>query len=213
MINLLPPQRLANLRIARSNTILRRYIELSLMSIIILIAAVVMAYYFLHSQQVNTRSIVDINKKKVAQLEPVQKQATQLSSTVNIIAGLFSHNIEFSDMLTQIGGLMPQGSVLTGLQFSVEDLKSPLEISAQVDNEQKAAILRNNLATSKLFSKVDIKTVAKNNTPGSTSQGTDTTTTTPSDSETTTPSTQSSDEYPYTAVLNAYFSKDLGSTK
>lgn len=208
MINLLPPDRLANLRIARSNTILRRYIQLALIGSVVLVAAVVLAYYFLNTQQVNTRHTAEANQQKIAQLEPVQKQAEELSATVNTIAGLFSRNIKFSDMLTQIGGVMPPGSVLTGLQFSIEDLDSPLAISAQVDTEQKAAILRNNLAGSSLFSKAEIQTIAHINNDVSVS---DSTTPSPSKTPTTSVTTNKS-PYNYTTVINAYL-KDVSETK
>ena len=198
MINLLPPARLTNLKIARSNTIIRRYVELTLLSMAFLAVAVIVAYYFLNAQQVDTKQTVEVDQKKIAELQPVQKQAEQLSLTVNTVAGLLSHNIKFSDMLTQIGGVMPQGSVLTGLQFSIEDLKSPLIISAQVDSEQKAAILRNNIASSPLFSKADIQTISQVGATGSTNS-------TPSNDGAPTDEAKNDSIYKFTTVINAYF--------
>lgn len=203
MINLLPPQKLTNLKIARSNTIIRRYVELTLLSMVLLTVAVIAAYYFLHAQQENTKQTVAVDQTKIAQLEPVQKQAEQLSLTVNTVAGLLSHNVQFSDMLTKIGGLMPQGSVLTGLQFSIEDLKSPLIISAQVDSEQKVAILRNNIASSELFAKADIQIISQVGASGTTnsvpSNGTQT------DQEVADANTI----YKFTTVINAYFKDNV----
>lgn len=213
MINLLPPNRLANIRIARSNTMLRRYIEFSLVSVLVLIVAVVAAYYLLHSQQVNTQKTVDVDAKQIQQLEPVQKQAEQLSTTVNTIAGLLSRNVKFSDMLTQIGGLMPPGSVLTGLQFSVEDLKSPLVISAQVDTQQKAAILRNNLASSNLFSKADIQTISQINAQGESSNSGNAPLANPTAPPATNAVPASNSPYKFTTVINAYFKDTLGDIK
>ncbi|MCA9309075.1 hypothetical protein KC973_01745, partial [Candidatus Saccharibacteria bacterium] len=141
MINLLPPQKLANIRIARGNTTLRRYLELLLALLAVIIAALVSSYYFLGAQKANQQSIVDTEMARVAELEPVQKQAEQLSATINTIASLSSRDVTFSNLLVQIGGLMPEGSVLTGLQFSTEDYDSPLIISAQIESEAKAAIL------------------------------------------------------------------------
>jgi len=214
MINLLPPKMVLDIKIARNNTILRRYIELTLISILLLIAVIIAAYYFFNVQNQNTKRTVDINQVKIDKLKPVQEQAEQLSATVNTISGLLSRNVKFSEMLTQIGGLMPSGSVLTGLQFSIEDVKSPLVISAQVDNEQKAAVLRNNIANSNLFNKADIKSItlieAKTTTPSSTPTTTEQTTV-----PTLTPNTTSTNSpYKFTTVINAYF-KDgvLGGTK
>lgn len=203
MINLLPPSRLTNLRIARNNTVLRRYIELTVLSILVLSAAVFFAYYQLRVQQTNTQSTLDLSKQKIAKLEPVQKQAEQLSLTVNTIAGLMSHNVQFSEMLTQIGNVMPTGSVLTGLQFSIEDLKSPLVISAQVDSEQKAAILRNNLASSPLFSKADIQSISQLDDK-------DTGNTTAVPQTPTSENTSADTPYKFTTVINAYFKPTAG---
>lgn len=209
MINLLPPARLTNLRIARSNTVLRRYVELTVLSVLFLMLAVFAAYYLLHVQQVNTQRTVDINQAKIKKLEPIQQQAEQLSLTVNTIAGLMSHNVKFSDTLVQIGKLMPDGSALTGLQFSIEDSKLPLVISAEVDSQQKAAILRNNLAGSAIFSRADIQSIIE------LKEKDDTSTTTPS-SDTAAPtntSTTTVSRYKYTTTINAYFKESTGVQK
>ncbi len=207
MINLLPPQRLANIRIARSNTVLRRYIELLLLALFIIGSALVIADYYMNIQQTNVQKVVDTKQLEITTLTPVQKQAQQLSDTVNTIAGLFSRDVKFSDMLVKIGGLMPQGSVLTGLQFSIEDLKSPLVISAQVDTEAKAAVLLNNLKSSGLFKSADIKSISTitESTSGSSSS-------TPNPEGVTT-APVSTGPYNYTTVINVYVQQDANGVK
>lgn len=161
MINLLPPKKLLDMRIARNNTILRRYLHLAAISFVVIAASLAAAYYFLNTQYQNAKKVTDITQQKVVKLEPVQKKAEQLSATINTIAGLFSQNIKFSETLVSIGSVMPDGSVLTGLQFSVQDLDSPLVVSAQVESEERAAVLRNNLASSPLFKSAEIKSIVE----------------------------------------------------
>lgn len=198
MINLLPPNRLLDMRVARSNTILRRYINLSLISLLVLALGLAATYYYFQRQLQNTQQSSVLTQAKLKQLEPIQKQAQQLSTTVTTIAGLLSRDVKFSDLLTKIGGLTPSGTVLTGLQFSIEDLKSPLVISAQVDSEEKAAILRNNLAGSPLFSKAEIQTITKGDGAATGTAGV------PSNQQTSDVADENSD-YPFTAVIKAYF--------
>lgn len=193
MINLLPPKRLLEIRTSRSNSVLRRYIELVGLSAVFLAAIVVGSYYFLQAQRDNTQKIVDLNDQKLRELEPVQKQAEDLSQTINTIAGLQSKDIQFSSLLTQIGGVMPPGAVLSGLQFSLEDLEAPLAISAEVEAQEKAAVLRNNLIESKLFARADIQNISSKEQPGATA-----------------PATTS--RYKFTAVINAYFEKGATAT-
>ena len=202
MINLLPPKRLLNIRIARTNTVLKRYIILVVLGVAILGGAVAASYYFLNSQQVNIKQTL-VEQQKAQQLEPIQKQAEELSVTVNTIAALLTRNIKFSDMLTTIGGLMPNGAVLTGLQFSIEDLDAPLVISAKVENEELAAVLRNNLAGSDLFKGADIESIRiieESKTPANTN--------TSEDGTATPVPPQPVSKYKYVTVINAYF-KDL----
>lgn len=162
MINLLPPKRLLDMRTARANTILRRYVNLLAIGVVAIFAALGSAYYFLESQQRDVKTVLAEEQKRVAILEPVQKEAESLSVTINTIASLFSRNIVFSDMLRNIGATMPSGAVLTGLQFSIETADAPFVISAEVENEERAAVLRNNLVSSGLFEAVEIKSITRN---------------------------------------------------
>jgi len=201
MINLLPPKRLLNMRVARSNTELRRYVELTAVSMVVLAVAVAAAYYFLDNQYRDSKQVAAINQAQVDKLKPVQEQAEQLSATVSTISGLLSTNVKFSDMLVQIGGLMPSGSVLTGTQFSLEDLEAPLVVSAQVETEEKAAVLRNNLVHSPLFSKAEIKSIIEiKEEPGLATADAST-------------STAQNARYKYTTTINAYFKENVGAKK
>jgi Tfp pilus assembly protein PilN len=211
MINLIPPKRLINMRIARSNTVLRRYIELLLMSAALVVLALVVSYYFLNHRQKNVQATLDIEQKKAQQLEPVQKDAQQLSATINMIAGLQSRNVKFSQMLTTIGGAMPNGTVLTGLQFSLENVDAPFVISAEVENESLAAVLRNNLLAVGLFKTVTIKNITLLEKVEDTSQ--QPTQSTDTQAETTEqPASQPkppASPYRYTTTIDTYF-KDMG---
>lgn len=210
MINLLPPQKLANIRIARGNTTLRRYLELMIALLVVVIAALVSSYYFLSAQKANEQAIVDSEMARVAELEPVQRQAEQLSATINTIASLSSRDVAFSNLLVQIGGLMPEGSVLTGLQFSIEDYDSPLAISAQIDTEAKAAILLKNLQSSDLFESAEIKTVTKNEEPEPIAAPTETTTDTAITTPTPAPVQPAPvSPYKFTTIIDAYFAKGV----
>ena len=75
MINLLPPKRVLNIKTARNNTVLKRYIELTIFSMILIIIATVLAFILFTNERDNIQETVDIDQQKIAKLEPVQKQA------------------------------------------------------------------------------------------------------------------------------------------
>lgn len=202
MINLLPPQARTNIKIARNNTTLLRYVELLILALLVVTTAYIVGQYFLSTQQSNVQNVVDANKVVIDELKTVQNDAEQLSATINTISGLLSREISFSDTLEQTSALLPQGSVLTGLQFSIEDLKSPLVITAQVDTEAKAAVLLKNLQSSDLFENTQLVSISQ--IKEETSVTTPLAPTTPEATAPTAPATASS-PYKYTAVINAYF--------
>lgn len=161
MINLLPPNRRVAIKMARNNTVLRRYLQLGILSAGILTAAYFATNHFFMVQKNSAEQQLKIDQERTAALAPVHEQAESLAATVNTIAGLMMYDIKFSDLLVQIGSIMPDGAVLTGLQFSVENIESPLVVTAEIDTEEKAAVLRNNLAASSLFDQAEIKSIVK----------------------------------------------------
>lgn len=170
MINLLPPKDRMNLEFAKRNTVLRRYLELCLLATVFLAFLMVGSYYYLNQQKKNTQAELEFNQQKVAELEPVQEEAEELSKTINTISAIFASDVKFSSMLTDIGALTPSGTVLSGLELSGVDAKSPLVISAQVETENKAAVLRNNLAASDLFDDAKILSINRIGLEDSTDQ-------------------------------------------
>lgn len=203
MINLLPPKNRIAIETAKRNTILRRYLELAVLGVCSLAFLIVGSYYYLQLQDKNTKKTLDLNNQKLSLLEPVQDEAKQLTVTINTIAALFSREVDFSTMLTKIGQLMPPTSVLTNLEIDSSLKDSPLNISAQVDTEEKAAVLRNNLEKSELFNKAKIISIEK-------IAYDETTTATNTDEKDAEPVKDS--PYRFTVQIEAYFS-DTGDKK
>lgn len=156
MINLLPPKRLTLITIARRNSVLLNYILLIAGGALFLFLVIIIGGHYLGKQHKAAFQQSEADAKSIKDYQPVEQKAKELSSTINTIAGLFAKDLKFSDLLTQIGSVMPEGAVLTSLRFSIDELDSPLEIKAQVDSQEKAAVLRNNLDSSNLFSSAEI---------------------------------------------------------
>lgn len=190
MINLLPPKNLTAIKYAKANTNLFRHITIISFGLIGLVLVVLGAERLLVQKQANTRALSQANEARIKELEPVQTKAQQLSETINTITRLQSQDVKFSALITQIGSLMPSGSILTGLDFSIEDLNAPLTISAEVESEPTAAILRNNLVNSELFSSADIKTITNKSQAGDNSAA------------------AAASRYKFTTTIEAHFEKD-----
>lgn len=213
MINLLPSDRLLERRLAKSNTQLRLYLIIAIAGAFLVIAALFVAEKFLLSHRQDVESQLIINQSKAKELAPVQEDAKKLSLTINTISGLFGDEVRFSDLFTEVGGLTPSGTVLTGLQLSVDSLDAPLTITALTQDESRAIVLRENLEKSDLFKSAEIKSISRNETAAnsSTPESPDTNSSTNNnDTNNSTDQTEGQDltsKYGFTVIIDAVFDK------
>lgn len=200
MINLLPPKQRLEIRTAKQNSLLRRYLELSIVGVMVLTLLIIGSHYYLSMQERNSKKTVELNQDKIKELQSIEADAEDLSTTLQLIATIISGDVKFSTMLTEIGSLMPPKSVLTGLELTNIDEKTPLLITAAIDQEEKAAILKNNLETSSLFERAYVRRIYTTD-----SQETTSVTTTNSQNNRDDESKDDTDEYKYLTEIEVYF--------
>lgn len=158
MINLLPPEQKQAIKFGRLNVIMMQYVVLAIIAIVILLGIVVIGAQRLSGIQNNIRDEVGADQSKVDELKGFHEQAQAISKNVNTLSNLMEQEIKFSELLTSIGRVMPQGSSLTQLSLN-EDRSLPLNLTAVVTDEGTAAVLRKNLEESDIFDKADIVSI------------------------------------------------------
>lgn len=169
MINLLPSNYGANLRYAHVNTILRRWLVLILLACVGLVLILAVGWVYITQQNKNlTKNVDSINQQLQTQdLAGTQKKAKDITNNIKIINQVLSSEIRFSGLITQIGSVMPPGTVLAGLTLSKVD--SGLDLSARARDYSSATQIAINLGDpkNKIFDKVDIVSVNCSSTSGS----------------------------------------------
>ncbi len=170
MINLLPPDYRSKLHYDRLNAGLRHWIAIGLVAIVGLIVILAAGWLYIDRQvkDLNT-SIADTEQQLQSQnLEQVKKQADQISQNVRIINQVLGREIRFSELIQDIGQVMPNGTILGSLTLS--KVSGALDLSASAKSYASAAQVAVNLSDPKnnIFAKVDIINIScSNSTPGS----------------------------------------------
>lgn len=158
MINLMPPERVSEIRSARSNTVLRRWLVMAVGSIVILILLLFAGWLYIDQQSKDLAHNVQFSKSQLQaqDLDKVQKDAAEITGDVKVINQVLSQEIRFSDLLQAMGKVMPSGTVLDSL--SLGKIDGAIDLSAGAVDYKSAAQIALNLSDSKngLFSKVDI---------------------------------------------------------
>ena len=158
MINLLPTNYRLGLRYGRLNARLRHWIEIGATLIAVLIIILAAGWLYIDKQ------IKDLNHSiartqaqlQTQNLQQVQKQADQISQNVRIINQVLGREIRFSDLIQEIGKVMPPGTILGS--STLAKVNGTLDLSASAKDYTSAAQIAVNLSDPKnnIFAKVDI---------------------------------------------------------
>lgn len=161
MINLLPLSQKEQYVYARRNTVLRRW-AMALVAGLMGVGLVTFMglLYMQHSitdyqQQVSqTEQLLQTQK-----LADVQKQSADITTSLKLVVKVLSREILFSQLLKQIGSVIPANTVLTDL--SISDVSGAIEITAITADYTSATQLQVNLEdpTNKIFSKADVQNI------------------------------------------------------
>lgn len=158
MINLMPPESRQEIKFARKNTQLRKWLTFTTIGLIGIVVIIISGIWFIQQstetqqKQVNTAREQLKNQK----LEETQARVSGISDSVKLVADVLSRQVLFSELLRQIGSVMPSGTNLESLNIGA--IEGGLDLSARAVDYQSATQVQVNLANpeNKIFEKADI---------------------------------------------------------
>lgn len=166
MINLLPQSTKTSYRYARQNVGLRRW-ALRIGFAIILQLIIVAGGMWYIANSANTLAAQNQDAKRVLseqKLEDTQKQLAQIGNDLKLVNQVLSKQVQFSELLKQVGSSMPSGAVLTDL--SIGKVSGGIDIKAAAVDQATATQIQLNLQDprNKVFDKVDIVNITCSDT-------------------------------------------------
>ncbi|HET8690190.1 MAG TPA: hypothetical protein VFL81_02035 [Candidatus Saccharimonadales bacterium] len=163
MINLLSSEHKRNLRAARVNVVLRRYVNLILL--VAIIAALIFAAGYLLTRRERSQAAAAIseNQSQIAQYDKVRHQAEQFETNLKSARVILSGQVTFSQLIVDIAKTLPAGTVLESLHIETQDIGGkPITLSARtVDSAVTPLKLKSALEASPLFSNVSIISIKR----------------------------------------------------
>lgn len=188
MINLLPPVVKSDITYARRNVILLKWITAIIGGVTGIIIVVIIGFMFINQTMNAYASEVQQSKLRLEQqkMEETKKRTDEISGSIKLALQVLSKQVIFSELLQQIGAVMPPGSSLQNL--SIGKLEGGIDLQAVATDYQTASQVQVNLQdpANKIFEKVDIINI------NCTDDG----------------SNGSSEEYPCQIIVRALFSKN-----
>lgn len=161
MINLMPESAKKEIRAARINVTLARYISVICLAFLFLVLLLGGSYVLLTQTKMSAQLLINANDTKAAVYSSTKTQVDSLSSKLIDAKSFLDQEILYSKLLTNIGQQMPEGTVLDQITLDAKSFTgSPISLKAYAKNNDTAVILRQKFQTSKLFSNVNFQSVS-----------------------------------------------------
>jgi len=157
VINLLPDSHKGEIRAARTNVILVRYIAIFTVAILVLSGIIVAAYVVLDTRKASAQSLLDVNNARAAKYNSIRSEADSLRSSLSSAKSILDQKVSYSKLIYVIADSLPEGVVLDTLDLDSTSFGSSMTINASAKTFESASKLRDKFASnSTVFSDVKL---------------------------------------------------------
>lgn len=160
MINLLPPKDKVEIRAARVNVILLRYIMILLGAIVFLGLFMVGIYLILTSINAASETAINTSNDSSSGTGSVKTQTEVLKASLDSAKSVIQSEVRYTKLITTIAGLVPKGVILDKLSLNPQTIGAATTLQAYATNTDTAISLKDAFQSSPLFSNVSIQTIS-----------------------------------------------------
>lgn len=142
MINLLPVDHRRQLRAARANTLLVRYVIITAALILLLLGMVAAMYQLLLTQKTEAEAHIADNRAKTANYDDVRTQADALNTNLTAARSAIDGSLNYSLALTRLAGILPDDVKLGTVNLSSASFGTAIKLEFPVTTEAQALAIR-----------------------------------------------------------------------
>lgn len=170
MINLLPDASKADIRAARVNVILIRYIVIMIGALIVLAGLLVASFIVLDTTRASALAKVNQNEQRVTNYGTVKAEADAFRADLATAKTILDGDVKFTRLIYRIAAMVPQNVILDGLTLDPKSFGTTTTLNAEAKTFSDATKLKNAMIqNSTIFSDVQLQMVT---TEESSSSGT-----------------------------------------
>jgi len=161
MINLMPDSAKQEIRAARVNVILIRYIFVILIAFGFLVLLLAGTYVVLTQTKASAQQLVESNDTKADVYSSTKAQVDALSASLSETKTILDQETLYSNVLMNIGQQMPSGTVIEKITLDAASFTgAPVVLKAYAKTNDAAVALRERFQSSPLFSNVNFESVS-----------------------------------------------------
>lgn len=146
MINLLSPEERKQIKAARANSILMRYVVMSTIVVVIIAVELVGSYFMLLFNQSTSRNTISENQSKSSAFSSVKGNAERYRSNLRVAKYILDTQAPYTDILNAVAKRLPNGASLTGISIDPTTFGTDsVQIQTRVSSYAQAIEVKNSL--------------------------------------------------------------------
>ena len=165
MINLLPPDLKEQIKYAKFNRTIVRYVKMTVGVAIVIAGILAGSFYYLNLESVAAQNNVAAKQQTIDGYKgSVLPKATDAANRLSAIAYAQTTQTHFSSVIADLAAVLPQGVSLNTIALT-GNAAAPVSINVDTQTYDEVLALRNALLTSPRVSAADINTILATNPP------------------------------------------------
>jgi len=162
MINLLPIDKKAEIRAARTNLILLRYIIILIVATAFVLASMYVTYTVLGFTKDSSEKTIASNDLQADVYSSTKTQVDALSASLAETKVTLDQEVRYSKALVNIAQLMPPSTIFGKLELTDSSFSgAPTSAKVYAKSSADAVVLRQNFEKSPMFSGVSFQTIVE----------------------------------------------------
>ena len=192
MINLLPPESAKQLRAARHNTLLLKYVVGLGITLGLIVLVYGATFVLMKSTEIANNASSAASKQKIANYNQAAAEAKAYTANLSMAKSIFDTEVSYTTALHKIAAALPSGTVIEALNLSPTTIGTPSTLTLLAKTKQDALNVKPALETHKIANGISIASLNEGK-----------------DSAQAAPTAASDQTYPVTLNLNLTFDKTV----
>lgn len=161
MINLMPDEEKKELRAARVNVLLLRYMFVIFLACVFLTFILIGSFYLLGLTKQSAQGLINANDTKASVYSDTKTQIDSLSQSLSGAKAMLDQEVLYSNVLVNFAQLMPPGTVIDKITLDSNSFgTAPLTLTVYAKTTADAVALRDRFQGSNLFSNINFQTIS-----------------------------------------------------
>ena len=160
MINLLPPNLKEQVRYAKLNRLVLRYLRVTALVIVVIAGIFAGTIFYLHLQAGTVSSDVASKEQQIASTAAFQAQANDIAQRLAAIKYIQGQQTHFSTLLDDLAKVLPTGVSIDAITLT-GSATAPVRINVTANSYNSVLAFRDAFAQSPRISGVDLESIAQ----------------------------------------------------